>query len=370
MVRLRALLAALPFLACATAVAQEGNAPPQPKCRDYGPAPVLRICTELDANALSQTGRTAVWRIRVRSGWRPVLVRIHNASPDAVRLEGGNDQIRHMGCVRHRKIEIKVTSVGPGPVLLDATPYDPSPQKESSRIAASLASLLARIEAEFIERRGRLEASPDYSAAAVAQLLDKTEAELLQVLNYQELAALRDYVRKSFQDARAELERAQTDRTSAALPAHPFQVVFASFVQRAASQGKSVPKAAAESVLEEILRKIHHLYELASTNNMVTDLCITSDPESGARFLMRPQSYNRTRETSTANEITGLYRGLYVYSMTKGPKRKECLSPDRGSCGAIDLVDDTRPIFHCDLDHETCDRRSTPLPEGCHGNRP
>src|SRR3954447_22465096 len=130
MVHLRTSLAALLLLSSAAA-AQEGNPPPQPKCREYGPAPVLRICTELDTDALSQIGRTAVWRIRVRSGWKPVLVRIHNASPGAVRLEGGNDQIRHMGCVRHRKVEIKVTSVGPGPPLLDATPYDPSPEKES-----------------------------------------------------------------------------------------------------------------------------------------------------------------------------------------------------------------------------------------------
>ncbi|MFL6237759.1 MAG: hypothetical protein ACJ76N_31875 [Thermoanaerobaculia bacterium] len=70
MVRLRASLAALLLLACATAAAQEGASPPQPRCATYTYPSIssLRICTELDAGALSQTGRTTVLRIRVQSG--------------------------------------------------------------------------------------------------------------------------------------------------------------------------------------------------------------------------------------------------------------------------------------------------------------
>ena len=71
--------------------------------------PSLQICTELDPAALGPVGRTTIWRIRIKSGWKPVLIRLHNASPGVVRLEGGNDQIRHMGCVRHHEIQLKVT---------------------------------------------------------------------------------------------------------------------------------------------------------------------------------------------------------------------------------------------------------------------
>jgi hypothetical protein len=375
MVRLRISLAALLLLAGAASAAQERNSPPQTPCRTYSypSIPSLQICTELDPSELSPIGRTTIWRIRVKSGWKPVLVRLHNGSPGVVRLEGGNDQIRHMGCVRHHEIEVKVTAVGPGAPQLDAKPYDPSPQKESSSIAASLAVRLARIEAEFRERRGCLEGSPDYSAEAVEGLLDATESEILQALNYQELAALRDYVRKGFQDARAALEHSR-EKSTAGLPS--VHAVLASLTLRRGSvlpaqsrgQGVSktgtVPKQAADSVLDEILRKIHRLYVIARDDDMTTTLCITSDPESGAKFLMRPQSYNRKRETSTTSEITGLYRGLYIYSMSKGPKRKECLNPDRDPCGAIDLVDDTRPIFHCNLDDKACAR----LTGACHGS--
>jgi hypothetical protein len=225
---------------------------------------------------------------------------------------------------------------------------------------------LARIEAELSEWKGRLTATPYYSAEELMERLDLTEAELLRVLNYRELAALRDYVRKSFQDARIAIERARwTERTARIHLARFPQVMLASWVRLAVSSpGKSVPKPAADSVVDEIIRKIHRLYLMAYDDDMTTTLCVTSDPDSGARFLMRPQSYNRNRETSTNNEITGLYRGLYVYSMSSGSKRKECLNPDRDSCGPIDLVDDIRPIFHCDLDKKTCARQ----PGACHGS--
>jgi hypothetical protein len=346
---------------------------PSPKCSEYGRG--LRVCTELDDSALSRPGRSTKWRVWVEGDGSPIQVRLHNNSPGVVRLKGGDDQIVHMGCRRHHEVRRKVTAIGPGVAKLEGRPYSPSPKQESATIAAALAPLLARIEAEFAERRARLSGAPNYSSEAVTELLDTTEAELLQALSYQELAALRDYVREQFRQARADLKESRTEKGMDDLP-FPFssQVVVASMgpllplnaTSLAETPREAVSKTTSESVLDRIKRMLRQLTEMASQNNLVTSLCVTSGPGEGAKFLMRPQGIKQwTKETITASYLSGIYRGIYVYKISKGLTTKNCDNPDKEDCALIDLVDDRQPIFHCDLKSKACARKPGPLPTSC-----
>lgn len=354
------------LLLARVAAARESGPPPECATYPYPSIPSLQICTQIDQGPLSQPGGVTTWRIRVRSGWKPILVRLHNASPRVVHVEGGNDQVRHMGCLRHHEAELRVTSIGPGAPQLDVKPYDPSPRKEASSIAASLAPRLARIEAEFRERQGRLESSPDDSAEAVEALLNTTESELLQALNYQELAALRDYVRMKFQDAQATLSSARSARNTSAFRS---PVVIPARFQGWNSMGpERLPKRASSSVLGDIGRRLRQLYEMAVTDDMIVNVCVTSAPETGHHFEMHPQSYNRPQVTLTTGEISNVYRGIYIYGLTQ---RKTTLAAcsDARQCPAIDLVDKP-PLVYCDLNDRSCIQRSDLKPEKvCHGHR-
>ncbi|MFL6260200.1 MAG: hypothetical protein ACJ76Y_10855 [Thermoanaerobaculia bacterium] len=378
MVRLRASLAALLLLACATAVAQERASPPQPKCREYGPAPVLRICTELDANKLKGTGHSTAWTIRVEGGSRGTKVRLHNHSPAVVVLEGGDDQI--VSLKRGGEIRRKVTQVSreDASASLVATPYDPSPARESAILAAFLSPRLERVEAWFAGERGRL-AESGYSAEAAGRLLDKTEADLLELLSYPELSALRGYVQVKLREARIELSKAPLaagmgvgrplPRAIPALwtPAAPSAAVRVANPPPAS--GRRLHKKEADSVLDRVLRMIQRLRELARTGDLYTRLCIVSAPGDGARFMMRPQLSDASErvEINTNGEIQA-YRGLYVFSIRKSFRQRiDCEKLDHEDCILIDLVDDPKPVFYCDFNKKNCERRPGPVLVGvCH----
>src|SRR4051812_4996083 len=155
MVHLRTSLAALLLLASAAA-AQKEAPPPQPKCREYGPPPLLWLCTELDANALRGPGHSTTWKIRAQGGSQGMKVRLHNHSPTVVTLEGGDDQI--VSPERGNEIWRKVTQVSlkEASAFLVARPYDPSPEREAAILAAFLSPHLERVETGFIQERGRL----------------------------------------------------------------------------------------------------------------------------------------------------------------------------------------------------------------------
>jgi hypothetical protein len=142
MAGLRPSLAALLLFLAGTAVAAQERGPRSP-CHKYSypSIPSLQICEELDDGALSRPGHATTWRIWVESDGKPFLVRLHNNSPGVVRLQGGDDQILHMGCLRHHEVRRRVTLATPGTPQLEVRPYNPSPERESSAIAASLARI-------------------------------------------------------------------------------------------------------------------------------------------------------------------------------------------------------------------------------------
>jgi hypothetical protein len=343
-----------------------------PKCTDFREGRPVRVCTQLDESALSGPGRSTKWRVWVEGDGTPIQVRLHNSSPAVVRLKGGEDQIVHMGCRRHHEVRRKVVAVGTGEAKLDARPYSESPRQEAATIAAALAPRLAQIEAEFLERRSRL--APDFPATAVSELLDTTEGEVLTVLSYQELAALRDYVQEQFRQARAEREKPDAKQRTGDLPFHPRAVLASLVLPMLPAEGfpaeppreATTSKTVTESVLDRIGRMLHHLTGMAEQNDLVTSLCVMSEPGTHAKFLMRPRAVKEwTIQTLTVGDLPVLYRGLYAFSMSKGLKRTHCEKPDREQCALINLVDDPQPIFTCDLAADGCNPKPGPLPTPC-----
>lgn len=355
MLRASVLMAVLAFLLSASLL--QAEKPGGPECTAYGRSNG-RICTEIEESALRRPGDSTVWRIWLEGGGEPIDVRLHNGSPSVVRVKGGDDQIIHMGCRWHRQVRRKVTLIAPGEPRLEAGLRSPSTRQEAAGIAASLVSLLRRIEAEFLERRSRLPSDPP--AGAVQELLDRTEADLLAVLSYQELAALRDYVREEMRQIRTSLPSLSS---SGLFP----RAVFASLAAPRPESFQQTTAGDTESALDRTLELIRRLLDMAQRDDLVIDLCIASEPGNGARFMMRPWSYNRLRETYTTGQITGLYRGLYGYRITRGLKRVACLGRD--DCGPIDLVEDSKPVFQCNLEIGAC-KRLDDLPQGGCYDRP
>jgi hypothetical protein len=315
--------------------------PGDPKCTEYGRSEG-RICSRIDASTLRNPGDSTTWRVWLEGGGEPIDVRLHNGSPGVVRVKGGEDQTVHMGCRWHREVRRKVTliaPIAPGEPLLQAGLRSPSPRQEAAGIAVSLLERLKRVEAAFLSRRDDLPAAP--SSDAVKTLLDRTEADLLEALSYEELAALRDYVREKF-------------RSLSVTDFPQKQAVYA-----------SLSTAVPESALDRALGVIRRLIELAQNNDLVVDLCVVSEPRNRARFIMRPWSLNRIRETYTTGEIAGLYRGLYVYRVTRGLGSFGCMDPVKDQCAAIDLVDDPSKTYQCDLERRACRRLRDLPPGGC-----
>jgi hypothetical protein len=314
----------------------------------------VRICTELDATALSDPGVATKMRIWVEGDPRPIQIRLHNDSPGVVRLKGGDDQIIHMGCRLHRQVRRKITSIGPGEPRLVVRPYSPLPKREAAEIAAALAPRLEEIEARFIERRAKL--TPEDSVEAASELLATTEAELLKTLSYQELAALRGYVQEQFRQARVDLAT-----KTAPLSLQPRAVVASVSLSLLPDEPPQ-----AESALDRIGRLLSRLTGMAEQNDFTTSLCVTSDPKTGARFLMRPQAIRKwTIEGITIGDLAVVYRGLYAYRMSQGFNSKRCENPEKEPCALLDLVDDPQPVFHCDLTRDACTRKPAPLPAEC-----
>ncbi|HEV8239408.1 MAG TPA: hypothetical protein VGS57_08585 [Thermoanaerobaculia bacterium] len=327
-------------------------------CVEHGSG--VRICSQLDETALRVRGGSTIWRVWLEGPAAPIQVRLHNSSPQVVRVNRGDDQIVHMGCRIHREVRRRVTAIGEGGSQLQARAYSPSVRQEAALIAAALAPRLAQIESEFVRRRGALPAGD--SAEAVTELLDRTERELLDALNYQELAALRDYVTAQFRRARAPADRQPADHASLASSRRLVYVSLNALSDAAAAESTG------DWRFDLALLCIRHLRKMAESDDLTTGLCLTSEP-TAATFRMRPQSFNQWQSDKiTTGEYREVYRGLYIYTTHKGFKTIRCLDPERTECPVINLVDDPDPTFRCDFQQGVCERRSDPtLPEGCHG---
>jgi hypothetical protein len=288
-----------------------------------------------------KVGRSTKYRIWVEGTRERVEIRVHNSSPEVIRLKGGDDQTVRTGGGRNNDVEIKVKSLRVGSASLDAHPYSKDVREEAARIATAIAPKLAALEARFARER----------RAQAAGLLDRTERSLLEILSYRELAALRDSVTAEFRQARAGARRAQ----SLARPREG--------VRLAAWQSPS--PSAPESALERIARLLARLTEISRERDLLVDLCIVSQPKSAALVRLHPQSYPEgKRETRTAGKIA-LFRGLYVYQAELGKSRIRCVpDPKRDaleSCAPLDLLYNSQPVLACDFGPGSCALRSGPV---------
>ncbi|HYX23285.1 MAG TPA: hypothetical protein VFC23_03965 [Thermoanaerobaculia bacterium] len=322
-------------------------------------------------------------------------MRLHNNLPGVIEVRGGDDQIVHMGCRWHRQVRRKVRLIGPvepksetgtagEPAAkkeagiaegLKVRLYSPSPRQEASTIATALAPVLKRIEDEFLAERSRLTGSPDYPKDAVTALLDRTENALLAALSYQELAALRDYVRQEFQKARMELREIRSSRRMEGLPfSFPPQAVLASLSGLHLAQVRPVPveEAVSRSSMDRVTTWIDNVLRrltgMAERHDFLMSLCVTSEPGEGAQVFLRPLSIRDwTAQQITTGEFSTLYRGVYAYKAFRGLTQISC--PVKDGCPSLDLVTDPTPSLHCDLTVRACTPHPLPA-NGCqhHGS--
>jgi hypothetical protein len=304
-----------------------------------------------------KVGRSTKYRVWVEGTREPVEIRLHNSSPTVIRLEGGDDQILRTGGGRKNEAQVKVKSLRVGSAGIKAHPYSRDVKQEAARIATEMAPKLVALQADFVRKRRALPrpAPP----AAVTRLLEGTEAALLEILSYPELAAMRDHVRAVVREARNGLAESRGSSTSHA-------VVLAAYRFAQSGSGKG------ESGLDSISRLLDRLIDLAKKNDYVVSLCVISVPKGGARFDMEPESYAAgAKDVLTTGEIINIYRGRYVYrAKPAAGKPIEC-RPRPGSanpCRPLDLVDDSRPLLVCDFAAGLCSRSADALPEKCHGN--
>lgn len=253
----------------------------------------------------------------------------------------------------------------------------------ASEIAAEIAPKLALIEEEFVAGWRRLSrvtvlatGAPAYLAIEVADLLDRTEAALLKELDYDELAAMRDWVQERIRQAREALELASTVSVASSHFGGTTEILVSPAVLRSASSVSPTPpvaryalqppRMAYQHAVDTVLAKLSAACRLlsgqASNEDLVIRLCVRSDP-GGANFVISPRRYGEgEKQVNTDNELPVVWRGLYRYRLTKD--HYQPLEYDR-----LDLVEETPTALECTLPREPgsmalpCERRYEQLEE-------
>lgn len=194
--------------------------------------------------------------------------------------------------------------------------------KGAAKLAAAaaatgiIAKKLAKIEAEFQERRQKLTVvsagteSEAYRAKEVGSLVDSTEEDVLDVLDGKERAALRDSVRLRFRRIHNGLESsAQT--ASAVQPG----IRLAAFRSRA-DREDLVLRTRTEPFLDAARYLIDTVKGLFDEKRFTVRLCVISRPAQEATFRMWPPSYKKGDfEGETAKEIPRAPIGRYFYKV-------------------------------------------------------
>src|SRR6185295_1208609 len=240
---------------------------------------------------------------------------------------------------------------------------DDARKRHIDEISAALAEKLPSLQKLLETRRYLLQQSTDgpaYSASAVESLLSDVERPLLAALEHEDVAALRDMFILDFAKIRSELNLSR----AAAAGGHGIQLVAFRWGEPAAGAG-TVDRAATESRLDWLLSQLKRLFTLATDRDLAVDLCAVSQP-TGAAFVMNaPSLPEKPYGTQTVGSVSKVSRGYYGFKLTKQLTEKselktECPAPrpgDRWSCPPIDLWDDSRPVWECDLSQKACRRR-------------
>jgi hypothetical protein len=330
----------------------------------------------VDASEL-KVGTSTTFHVTIRRTEGAAHVRIHNSSPSAFSLEGGDDQLLTIGEVLPREFIFQVRAIGAGRARLSARfSYPKNPRKEARVIAEIITPHLEEIEGTFEQGRrtlflfkGKRAGSSAYSLSAVSRLLRSTEASLLGALNFPELLALRDYVRENFRDCEEKLQKPSLHaslRDSFRLsPAAVFALLpindtsSVRLTKKPSEKARRVLKEQADQVLDTIKDWIHRIFERAKNDELIVDLCVRSSSPH-ATFRMRPVSYSREvrGDYNITGQIPNVYLGYYVYKVNDETITINCGwdSPSKSECPYLDLVIDLKSPLECDLTRRKCTR--------------
>ncbi len=237
------------------------------------------------------------------------------------------------------------------------------------RIAVRILPRLQEIRGELARRLARLPPGPAgpalVAAAAVAQLLDDIEQELLQTLAAPELLALRGSVQDLFRRARLDLSLA----SSAKIGPAPSTPVPASYRRAPPPAGRGLDAQKTAFWFCKIDALVATIETWARKRELQFDLAVESEPDH-ARFSMVPYSYRghpaETYRTDGAQTvIEGVWRGRYEYTVALGKD----FSPGQGE---LDLVQGSPRRLLCHLapsaaadDTSSCDPRGRETEEEC-----
>jgi hypothetical protein len=397
------LISAASVLGSATA----GAVTLERRCRHI-PASPHTLCTELLGTL--QPNIPATWRIWVEGTCLPLTIRVHNSSPRALALEGGPDQIVRTSGGRRNEVLLRVTLLEPdapsGGLKVWVAGYDP--QREAAQIAAEIAPLLEALQHEFEREREVVTSGPTGAArgrtsgpgewcarprlgrereavaiaadpaaapdpAAAEALLERTKAELLDILSHQELAALRDTVEAEFRLAEAELEGRIASRPPAAPSAAILVAALAPTADMLAVDARPIGGGAGqgrvETALDRIALLLSRLVAVSRSEGLLVDLCITSKPRARAMVYLYPPSYQSGKLPTRTHRKQKVYRGLYAFAADLLGQRPIACAPGRDgnapdSCAFLDLFNDPPHLFECDFGDGNCTPVAGPPPAG------
>ncbi len=249
-------------------------------------------------------------------------------------------------------------------------------------IATGLAPELRDLHSRYRERRPDLETTfgvrgeEVYVPADVLSLMDQTEVELLEILDFPELTPLRAWVQVFFSDLRSDLPSVAgpgvgvppVSQQQAPTSLRPTSMRLAA-VGPAPPAVRAVPvqqpfpgdelKAEQEGVLNRLGAFLDRLFSRTEAGELATDLCLRSEPRPGVEVRLYPYRYpQRLLSEVTERTLRVVYRGLYAYEVEAEDRSFACT--DR-SCPLLDLWLNDGPHVVCNVDLQTCVPRSGSL---------
>ncbi|HVT61353.1 MAG TPA: hypothetical protein VHR45_23520 [Thermoanaerobaculia bacterium] len=272
---------------------------------------------------------------------------------------------------RHLAVALKVAYLRLPARRPGVTIVHPSKEEERRRTAAKLAQSLVEALPGILERfqaqRRKLlaEGGGDaYPKDGIAALLDSTESELVRELKEEDLAPVRDYVGEVFQQARSDLGLSpRTARRRSSTP----RVALASLRAVADEPPPSRPRGLADPVLDGLEAFMKGLYERATKNDLIVDLCVVSEPE-GARVTIYSKDGTKIDPVETTGPMESVFRGRYFYTVEKKDFttiKCDATSEATSQCTRINLWVKRQPKFTCDLKQATCVVPEGRWPDAC-----
>ncbi len=271
----------------------------------------------------------------------PVEIRITNATPQILRLEGGDTQVVRTSGGSPNGAQARGIAQQTGRFhLVYAYPANPALgssaralemltplfQREVKRIAQDLAR---RLDGLPVQDGGP--GGPVYEASRVAALLAASRDDLHASLPYPELAPFRAYADTLYARAREELE---LDREAAA---RTDGVRLAAWRPDDPAGGGEVSRASAGGVLKWLSETLSRLADRGTTRR----LHVQSSP-AGAAFAMHPPSYAAFEiPLRTNSSQCHVPLGRYQYEVK--------MDGFHSIAGTVDVISDEQEVFDCAL---------------------